>query len=125
MEQRINSALLSDRLVCTLMIRLFSHYRKSWCFKKVSIYFNKSYFLFVCDSYTSAISDSLLSRAGYVASNLGRQEIKNVIFPLPVSHSPLLLIDRPNFKISNRYVCITKFTYNQINISLVNIRHNP
>lgn len=59
-----------------------------------------------------------------MASNLGRQEIKNVIFPLPVSHS-LLLIDRPNFKISNRYACISKFTYNQINISLVNIRHHP
>lgn len=59
------------RLFCTIMIRLFTHYRKSWRFKKVFIYFEKSYFLFVCDICTFGISYGVLAKAGHTAVNLG------------------------------------------------------
>lgn len=52
------------------MIRLFAHYRKSQHFKKVSIYFKKRRQK-VCDTYPSDISYTVLSRAGYIALNLG------------------------------------------------------
>lgn len=62
-----NDKILSSikvRLFYTTMIRLFTHYRKSEHFKEVSVYFKKSYFLFVCESCTSDILYCVLARAG-------------------------------------------------------------
>lgn len=50
-KDKIDSS-IKLRLFCTIMIRLFTHCRKSRHFKKVFIYFKKCYFLFVCDICT-------------------------------------------------------------------------
>lgn len=63
-------------LFCTIVIRLFRHYKKSQHFNKVFIYFEKSYFLFVCDICSCAISYGIhMDKAGHAALNLG--EIEN------------------------------------------------
>lgn len=72
MVQGIKSTLsIKLRLFCTIMIRLFTYFWKSWHFKKVFIYFEKTYFLFVCDICTWGISYGVLYKAGHTALNLG------------------------------------------------------
>lgn len=119
------SSIIKSRLFCTIMISLFTHYRKSRQFKKVSTHFKRSYFLLVCDTYIPGIPYSVLSRAGYMTLNLGetRNQKKLFISSLPVLHSPMWLIDRANFEISHWYVC-SKFIF-ILSTSVVNIRHNP
>lgn len=64
------------RLFCTIMIGLFRHYKKSQHFKNIFIYFEKSYFLFVFDICSCAISYGIhMAKAGHTALNLG--EIEN------------------------------------------------
>lgn len=72
-KDKIDSS-IKLRLFCTIMIRLFTHYRKSQYFKTVFIYFEKSYFLFVCDICTCGTSYGVLAKAGHTALNLRERE---------------------------------------------------
>lgn len=65
------------------MIGLFTHYSISWHFKKVFVYFEKSYFLFVYDICTCAISYGALAKASHTALNSGRYKIRKNYFPFP------------------------------------------
>lgn len=95
-KDKIDSS-IKLRLFCTIMVRLFTHYRKSQHLKKVFVYFKKRFF-FVCDICSCGISYGVLAKAGHTNFKFGGdRELEKVISPLPVLHSPVWVTDRANY----------------------------